>query len=315
MLNEREIESCYLGQFIPVHYHHNMLMDKNRMNAFQAAIGHAVRPGMKVLELGGGTGVLSYFAAQQAERVYCVEFNPDLVREARRFLAMNPNGHKVEVIHADAFEYLPPEPVDVVICEMIHVAMLREKQVAVIEAFKERYLAKFGGPLPLFMPEAVVMAVQPLQQDYTFNGFYAPIVQFHETGAAYPGTHELAAPAVYSVLDFAAPVDGLIAWSGSFEVEQPGTLNALRFVTKNVLSIVLEQGTTIDWLNHYMNVPLARALDVVPGDVVELAFEYRAGASIPSLQASLRVALAGGMEALAERAAGAPAPVRSVEFA
>ena len=28
MLNEREIESCYLGQFIPVHYHHNMLMDQ-----------------------------------------------------------------------------------------------------------------------------------------------------------------------------------------------------------------------------------------------------------------------------------------------
>jgi hypothetical protein len=60
MLNEREIESCYLGQFIPVHYHHNMLMDQNRMNAFQERDRHAVKPGMKVLELGGGTGVLSY---------------------------------------------------------------------------------------------------------------------------------------------------------------------------------------------------------------------------------------------------------------
>jgi hypothetical protein len=54
-------------------------------------------------------------------------------------LALNPNGEKVEVIHADAFEYLPPEPVDVVICEMIHVGMLREKQVEVIESFKRRY--------------------------------------------------------------------------------------------------------------------------------------------------------------------------------
>ena len=129
MLNEREIESCYLGQFIPVHYHHNMLMDQNRMHSFKSAIFHAVKPGMKVLELGGGTGVLSFFAAQAADKVYCVEFNPDMVREARKFLAMNQNGHKVEVVHADAFEYLPPEPVDVVICEMIHVGMLREKQV------------------------------------------------------------------------------------------------------------------------------------------------------------------------------------------
>jgi predicted RNA methylase len=310
MPNEREIESCYLGQFIPVHYHHNMLMDQNRMNAFQAAIAHAVRPGMKVLELGGGTGVLSYFAAQQADKVVCVEFNPDLVREARRFLAMNPNGHKVEVIHADAFDYLPPEPVDVVICEMIHVAMLREKQVAVIEAFKERYRARFGGPLPIFMPEAVVMAVQPLQQDYQFHGYYAPIVQFQDTGVAYPGTVELARPAVYSVLDFVEPVDSLIAWSGSFTVEQDGTLNALRFVTRNVLSIVQERGTTIDWLNHYMTLPLAKPLEVTAGDVVDVAFQYRAGASIPSLQAALRATLAVD--------ASVPAPpltVRTVEFA
>jgi predicted RNA methylase len=310
MLNEREIESCYLGQFIPVHYHHNMLMDQNRMNAFQAAIAHGVRPGMKVLELGGGTGVLSYFAAQQADKVYCVEFNPDLVTEARRFLAMNPNGHKVEVIHADAFDYLPPEPVDVVICEMIHVAMLREKQVAVIEAFKQRYLERFGGPLPVFMPEAVVMAVQPLQQDYSFHGYYAPIVQFQDTSVAYPGTRELAQPAVYSVLDFAEPVDSLIAWSGSFTVEQGGSLNALRFVTKNVLSIVQEQGTTIDWLNHYMTLPLARALDVVAGDVVEVSFQYRAGGSIPSLQASIRATLA------FDTPEAAPAPaLRTLEFA
>lgn len=316
MLNEREIESCYLGQFIPVHYHHNMLMDQNRMNAFQAAIAHAVRPGMKVLELGGGTGVLSYFAAQQASKVYCVEFNPDLVLEARRFLAMNPNGHKVEVIHADAFDYLPPEPVDVVICEMIHVAMLREKQVAVIEAFKERYRARFGGPLPIFMPEAVVMAVQPLQQDYNFHGYHAPIVQFQETNVAYPGTLELARPAVYSVLDFAEPVDSLIAFSGSFTVEQDGRLNALRFVTKNVLSIVQERDTTIDWLNHYMTLPLAKALDVVAGDVVDVSFQYRAGASIPSLQASTRATLAFDTEAAPVPASGAaPLAVRALEFA
>jgi predicted RNA methylase len=291
MLTERQIESCYLGQFIPVHYHHNMLMDQNRMHSFKSAIHYAVRPGAKVLELGGGTGVLSFFAAQQASKVYCVEFNPDMVQEARRFLAMNPHGDRVEVIHADAFEYLPPEPVDVVICEMIHVAMLREKQVDVIESFKQRYLERFGGPLPLFMPEAVLMAVQPLQQEYDFEGFYAPIVQFQETQVVYPGTIELAQPAVYSVLDFSQPVEPLIAWQGKFVVEKGGVLNAMRFVTKNILSIVQEEGSTIDWLNHYMTLPLATPLAVQPGDVLDVSFHYRAGGSIPSLQASIRAEL------------------------
>jgi protein arginine N-methyltransferase 1 len=292
MLTEREIESCYLGQFIPVHYHHNMLMDQNRMHSFKSAIHYAVAPGAKVLELGGGTGVLSFFAAQAAAKVYCVEFNPDMVQEARRFLAMNPNGHKVEVIHADAFQYLPPEPVDVVICEMIHVGMLREKQVQVIESFKQRYLERFGGPLPLFIPEAVIMAVQPLHEEYDFEGFYAPIVQFQETNVVYPGTVELAPPAVYSILDFTQPVDTQIAWEGSFVIEQAGVLNALRFVTKNVLSVVPERASTIDWLNHYMTLPLANPIEVAAGDLVRVSFQYRAGGSIPSLQASIRAGLA-----------------------
>lgn len=289
MLNEREIESCYLGQFIPVHYHHNMLMDQNRMHSFKSAINYAVFPGAKVLELGGGTGVLSWFAAAKAEKVYCVEFNPDMVKEARKMLAMNPNGHKVEVVHADAFEYLPPEPVDIVICEMIHVGMLREKQVEVIESFKRRYLARFGGPLPVFMPEAVIMAVQPMQQEYDFEGFYAPIVQFSETTVIHPGTVELAQPAVYSILDFTQPTDTQIAFQGAFQIEKAGTVNSLRFVTKNVLAVVPEQNSTIDWLNHYMSLPVQKPVQVRPGDVLQVSFAYRAGGSIPSLEASIRV--------------------------
>lgn len=288
MLTEREIESCYLGQFIPLHYHHNMLMDGRRMQGFKAAIDAAVFPGAKVLELGGGTGVLSWFAAAKAEKVWCVEFNPELVAESRRLLSQNREGHKVEVIHADAFEYLPPEPVDVVICEMIHVAMLREKQVQMIEAFKRRYRARFGAKLPVFLPEAAVMAVQPLQQDYDFHGFQAPIVQFQEPACIAQGSVGMAPPAVYSILDFSQDTGDAIQWEGSFKVERAGRVNALRFITKNILAVLMKQGTTIDWLNHYMVLPLAEPVAVEAGDTLRVSFQYRAGGSIPSLQQAMR---------------------------
>ncbi|MFZ6861685.1 methyltransferase domain-containing protein [Undibacterium sp. Ji67W] len=291
MLNEREAESCYLGQFIPLQYHHNMLMDANRMDNFKAAIERQVFEGAKVLELGGGTGVLSWFAAQKAAKVYCVEFNPDMVAEARRLLAKNAHGEKVEVIHADAFEYLPPEPVDVVICEMIHVAMLREKQVEVIENFKQRYTEKFGGPLPIFIPEAVVMAVQPLHHTYDFWGYQAPIIQFLQPGVFSADTRELAQPALYSVIDFTQPNGLQIKWEGCFTVEQAGTLSALRFITKNILAVVMETSSTIDWLNHYMSLPVPEPIDVKPGDILEVSFNYRAGGSFASLQNSLKVSL------------------------
>jgi predicted RNA methylase len=288
MLNEREIESCYLGQFIPVHYHHNMLMDANRMHNFKAAIEYVVRPGMKVLELGGGTGVLSFFAAQKASKVYCVEFNPDMVQEARKFLAINKHGDRVEVVHADAFEYLPPEPVDVVICEMIHVAMLREKQVEVIEHFKQRYLERFGGPLPVFIPEAVLMAVQPVQQEYDFDGYHAPIVQFQQPGQMQNDTVELSQPQVYSLIDFTQPNGLHYRWEGQFTAERDGSLNALRFITKNILAVVPESNSTIDWLNHYMTLPLAEPVHLRAGESVQVSFAYRAGGQIQSLQATMQ---------------------------
>jgi len=288
MLAEREIESCYLGQFIPLHYHHNMLMDDRRMQGFKAAIEHAVFSGAKVLELGGGTGVLSWFAAARAQKVWCVEFNPDLVTEARRLLSQNRDGHKVEVIHADAFDYLPPEPVDVVICEMIHVGMLREKQVQMLESFKRRYRARFGSKLPVFVPEAAVMAVQPLQQQYDFYGYQAPIVQFQEPSARQVGTAELAAPSVYSILDFNEAVNESIQWEGQFAITRGGTVNALRFITKNILAVLTHQSSTIDWLNHYLVLPLADPVHVKAGDMLQVGFQYRAGGSIPSLQHALR---------------------------
>lgn len=281
----------HLGQFIPLHYHLSMLMSENRMLAFKDAIDHAVFEGARVLELGGGTGVLSCFAAAKAGKVWCVEFNPELVMESRRLLALNKNGHKVEVVHADAFEYLPPEPVDVVICEMIHPAMLREKQVEVVEAFKQRYRNHFGEKLPVIIPEAVIMAVQPLQQVYDFFGFYAPIIQFQRGGGPHPGTTELAAPAVYSVLDFTGPVGREIQWEETITLESGGTVNALRFITKNILAVVPERSCAIEWVVDHLVLPLRAPVQARAGDVLKVTFCYSAGGSLRSLERSMSATL------------------------
>lgn len=78
MRSEEESPSSYLGRFIPLHYHHNMLVDEHRMSAFKTAIDRTVFPGTQVLELGGGTGVLSWFAAAKASNLTEVR-NEDLL--------------------------------------------------------------------------------------------------------------------------------------------------------------------------------------------------------------------------------------------
>jgi predicted RNA methylase len=278
-----------LGQFIPLHYHFNMLDDDARTGAFEEAIARTVRPGARVLELGGGTGVLSFFAARNAERVWCVERNPEVARETRRLLALNGCADTVEVIEANAADYVPPQPIDVVVCEMLHVALLVEKQLPVLAAFKEHYLDAHGPPLPRFLPEAVLQAVQPVQQSFDFHGYVAPTVHYQDGAAEQPRTREIGEPVVYQTLEFVEAIAPRVAWMGSLAVTRPGSLNALRFITKNLLAILPAEQRSVDWLMNYLIVPLASAIEVRPGDAVEVAFDYAFGGPLDSLRPSARL--------------------------
>jgi protein arginine N-methyltransferase 1 len=286
MERPRELE---LGQFIPLHYHFNMLDDVRRTGAFEEAIRLVVPSGGRVVELGGGTGVLSFFAARQAARVWCVERNPELSGAARRLLALNGVDDVVEVVDADAFDYLPPEPVDVVICEMLHVTTLVEKQLPVIASFKARYLEAFGPPLPRFVPEALVQAVQPVQQSFEYHGYTAPAVHFQDPGATQPRTTELGEPAVYQSLFYEAEIPAAVDWSGRVAIGSPGRLNALRFVTKNLLAVLPAERRSVDWLMNYLIVPLVSELEVRAGDNVELAFAFEPGDRLSALAPSARL--------------------------
>ncbi|MCL2187621.1 MAG: methyltransferase domain-containing protein [Defluviitaleaceae bacterium] len=278
-----------LGQFIPLHYHHNMLLDKNRMGGFKTAINQVVQEGATVVELGGGTGVLSFFAAQKAKKVYYVEYNPALVEEARRILAKNNNGDRVELINADATIYTPPEKIDVVICEMLHVALLREKQLEVIDAFKKNYSAAHEGALPLFIPFATLQAVQPVHHPYDFHGYMADIMMFNDPYSEYPELTQLGDPVVYQQFMYDQPFGLRIEWSGEMPVNTTGQVNALRFITKNLLSVEEGTNTITDWSNQYLILPLGRSLDVKAGDVLTIDFAYDSGAPLTDLKPNVAV--------------------------
>lgn len=276
-------EHLELGQFIPFIYHYNMLADPARMNAFRAAIAVTIPIGAKVVDLGSGTGVLSFFAAQRASSIWCVERNPELIEASRRLFALNSGAEKITLVQADAFDYLPPEPVDVVICEMLHVGMLREKQIPVLASFKRRYLEKFGAPLPIFLPEAFLQAVQPVQQSFDFNGYYAPIPLLQDPSVPHQRTVELAPPVLYQMASYRDTLPMDCIWQGEIILEQGGQLNALRFITKNILTILEAEQSSIDWFSQYLILPLNDPLTVVAGQHIAISFAYTLGDPIASL--------------------------------
>jgi len=281
---------------IPLQYHVPMLLDQHQMDSFQQAITEVVRPGMHVLDLGAGTGVLSFFAAQQGARVTAIEREPIVLAAARSALA-NAGGHKIRLIHADAREFVPDEPVDVVLCEMMHVGQLRERQIEVIGGFKERYAARFGGPLPRFLPEACVQAVQPVQQDFTYHGYAVAAPQFQDPFARQDRTTELAAPQVYQQFFYDGPLPEVCAADLEFTVERAGWLNAIRVITKNILAMHLAPPRSVDWTMNYLVVPLPAPLYAGEGEKVHIAFRYRPGDEIHALAGSAQALSSTGVQA------------------
>ncbi len=259
------------------------------MESFKEAIELAVPIGSRVLELGGGTGALSFFAAQRAAKVYCVERLRENALVARSLLAKNRNGERVEVICADALHYLPPEPVDVVICEMLHVGMVREQQIEVIESFKKRYLATFGGPLPRFIPEAFIQGIQPINYNFNFFGYVAPVPLFQSPGNADPACKELGDPAVYQLAEYRYDVSRRISWKGSLPINSSGECNAMRIILKNLVAIRLDQNSPVAWHNQYLVVPLPSSIPVQEGSSLEVSINYSSGCEVEELQNSVVV--------------------------
>ena len=128
-----------------------------------------------------------------------------------------------------------------------------------------------------------------MQHEFARHGFYAPLVLLQQPGLPHPKTLELAAPILCQTVRYDRDVSAAIAWSGPLTVEISDVLSAGRFVTRNVLAIVVEEGRTIDWWNQYLVLPVKAPLQVSADEVLAASFAYQPGDSIDELAASLQI--------------------------
>ena len=104
----------------PALYYQDMLGDARRMERYRQAIEQVVQPGDIVADLGTGLGVLAIMAVQAGARhVYAVDVRPQIIPITQRVLDANKLADRVTLIQADATEVQIPEPVDVIVNELI----------------------------------------------------------------------------------------------------------------------------------------------------------------------------------------------------
>ncbi len=269
------------GGLIPQPYHHMMLINAPRMAAFRGAIARTVRPGDRVLEAGAGTGVLSALAARAgAAHVWAVEHNPDLAQVARRTMALNGLAEQVTVVGGAAEAFSPPDAVDVVICEMLHVALANEPQVPVMRALLDRLAASQDVEALRILPFAAVSAAQLIEVDYCYEGLEIPLIRSCNPLIADPRLAAVSDPAPYWVCYMHRPdptVDVILPLTAA----RDGRVNAVQLITKAVLTPQFDAPDN-DWYLFQLQVPLpVRA--VAAGETIAVRIAYAAGCPVEDI--------------------------------
>ena len=131
----------------------------SRLDQFAAAIAARIRPGDTVVDLGAGTGILSFLACRAgARRVYAIEGGESL-EFARLLAAQNGFADRVEFINKPSTHVVMPERVNAIVGDIHDTFGLQASGLTAMMDARDRLLAP-GGVL---IPRSIQLMVAPVE--------------------------------------------------------------------------------------------------------------------------------------------------------
>jgi SAM-dependent methyltransferase len=273
-----------------------MLRDPARISAYEEALKAVVKPGMRVLDLGAGTGFFSMVAARLGAQVVALESN-DAIFAAKEMVHALGFQDRVRCVHARSTDF-EDEPFDIVVSDLRGRLPLFGAHVPTLVDAKARLLRPTG----VLLPASDVIQVAPIElaeryallgNTYELSGLrldaarrmefnsrqqldpsvYGPETLLAAPQPAFELTYGQAPPEVYAK-DLRVPftrsgvAHGLALWFDATLLAnaQPNYTSGL----SPGLPLANVYGAT--WL------PLERPLTVEPGQVLRLRVVVRAAA-------------------------------------
>lgn len=125
-----------------------MIAFKSRTSAYARGLEAHIRPGSVVLDIGAGTGILSFLACRAgASKVYAVE-SDNIIQLARETAADNGFSSCIEFVQGLSTEIELPEKVDGIVCDIHGVLPVFGKSIVSILDARDRFLKHEGWILP-----------------------------------------------------------------------------------------------------------------------------------------------------------------------
>lgn len=275
-------------------YHRLMLTDNFRMDFFAGRFDELIKPGSRVVDLGAGTGILSFMAAARGASVTAVEYDKLNYRNLCRNIDANGLKDKVKAINADAKNIILDEPQDLLICEMCHCGFMVEQQIPVVNAFMQNHFNKFAS-VPVVIPARAILEFDLINCAYDFQGHNIKSAHYEDAySKAETGVEAYCAPVIYYEADYHKNTaqDENMAAAGELKIMRGGLINTLRLKLLVHQSAGMKRFKKLSdfWALNNIHFPLEKALEVKAGESLEYAIEYKAGCGFEDFKFSLRAA-------------------------
>lgn len=163
--------SEFLGNkiHINVENHHNMLRDYVRLAAYRRAIEQHTTTDTVAVDLGCGTGILSFFTAKAgAKKVYAIERRPDVILLAQELAKANGLDNQIEFLEGSSSHIkesqLTPKP-DLLVAEILGNGILEENVLEFTLDARDRFLKPGGMMIPCGLDIYVFAYNSGIRQD------------------------------------------------------------------------------------------------------------------------------------------------------
>lgn len=265
-------------------YHRQLLADEERTLAYRAAIAKTVKPGDVVVDLGSGSGILAFFAAEAgAKRVYAIE-QGEMAGVAAFLVRHHGKADVIRVLNALSTEVELPERADVLVTETMGALGLDENMIGYTLDARARMLREGAA----IVPGRVAVSFVPVELHHEYETQVAwwstprygldlaPLRVFASNSLAFvrlPDESHVAEAAVVLDVDLATVTSADVSGSAGFTASRHATIHGFGawFAADLAGSISIDSRNTVNWTHVLL--PLETPFDVAKGERIELEVE------------------------------------------
>jgi len=153
------------GGYSSLHFHQTLLQDSVRTDSFRKAILNEVKKDDIVLDVGSGTGVLSFFAYQAgAQKIYAIE-EEQIIELAKTLAEKNKMDDKIVFIRENSRLVNLSERVDVIVSECIGYFAFGGNMISAVIDARDKFLKEDG----VVIPQSISLFLVPIQSKLHYD--------------------------------------------------------------------------------------------------------------------------------------------------